>query len=83
MGLLLDIFVLELLEIRAYLTEVVHYSQDLCLCGIEFILELTDSFGGLQLGLHFGIGVKLLGGGLAIFDSSQSRLVDLSNSFLL
>lgn len=83
LSLLLDVFVLELLEIRAYLPEVVHYGQYLRLCGIKFVLEPADSFCGLLLGLYLGIGVKLLGGVLTIFDSNQGRLVDLSNGVLL
>lgn len=83
LGLLLNVFILELLKVRAYLAEVVDDGEDLRLRGVELVLQLADGLGGLPLSLYFGVGVESSGGGLTIFDACQGSLIDLSYGLLL
>lgn len=57
LSLLLNVFILELLEVGAYLAKVVDNREHLRLSGIEFVLQLAHCLRSLLLSLHLGVRV--------------------------
>ena len=58
LALFLDVFVLQFLEVRAYLAEVIDDRKDLLLGCVELVLEFANRFGSLFFCLHLGVRVQ-------------------------
>ena len=55
LGLFLDVLILQFLEVRAYLPEVIDDCKDLLLGRVKLVLEFAHGFSGLFLCLHLGV----------------------------
>lgn len=81
--LLLQEFLLDVVELRPDRAKVLHDGEHLVPRGVELVLQLADGLGCLLLRLVLGVLVQLLRGLLTFLDAGDGRLVDLINGGLL
>lgn len=83
LALLLEVFLLQLLQVRVDLAEVLHDVDNLRLGVIELGLQLLNGLGCLLFGLYLGILMELLAGSLSFLNSLESGKSHLLDGFTL